>query len=98
MTSTDLVVLIPWPGILDSSKESSHVQLSPSLSELSPSLSPSCVRAVSPSCLRAVSPCDCMAADLVRAVVADGSASGREPPRVVLILTWGACGGGSDWV
>jgi hypothetical protein len=42
--------------------------------------------------------CDCMAADLVRAVVADGSASGREPPRVVLILTWGACGGGSNWV
>ena len=33
--------------------------------------------------------CDRMAADLVRAVVADGSASGREPPRVVLILTWG---------
>ena len=32
---------------------------------------------------------DCMAADLVRAVVADGSASRREPPRVVLILTWG---------
>jgi len=32
--------------------------------------------------------CDRMAADLVRAVVADGSASGREPPRVVLILTW----------
>jgi hypothetical protein len=58
---------------LDSSKESSHVQLSPSLSELSPSLSPSCVRAVSPSCLRAVSPCDCMAADLVRALVADGA-------------------------
>ena len=31
--------------------------------------------------------CDCLAVDLVRAVVADGSASGREPPRVVLILT-----------
>ena len=26
---------------------------------------------------------------LARAVVADGSASGREPPRVVLIWTWG---------
>jgi hypothetical protein len=32
--------------------------------------------------------CDCVAADLVRAVVADGRASGREPPRVALILTW----------
>lgn len=32
---------------------------------------------------------DGLAAELVRAVVADGSASGREPPRVVLILTWG---------
>ena len=36
--------------------------------------------------------CDCMAADLVRAVVADGSANGREPPRVVLILTGGRVG------
>jgi AcrR family transcriptional regulator len=33
--------------------------------------------------------CDCIAVELVGAVVADGSASGREPPRVVLILTWG---------
>jgi len=40
--------------------------------------------------LRLLPSCDCMAADLAWAVVADGSASGREPPRVVLILT---CGG-----
>ena len=32
--------------------------------------------------------CDCIPAELVRAAVADGSASGRKPPRAVLILTW----------
>jgi hypothetical protein len=70
-------------ALLDLSKESSHRWVS--------ELLPSCLSELLPSC-------DCMAADLVRAVVADGSASGREPPRVVLILTWGACGCGSNWV